>query len=133
MPTISMPWCSSGSIIDSSVLSWPPCWVEVEVNTPAGLPDSTPDIHSAAVPSRKYLSGAAMLPKRVGLPMTRPAQSRRSVRSTYGGPSPGAAGGASAPATTTGGTVRTRAAMPSTSATPRATCRASSAVAPWRL
>ena len=30
------------------------------------------------VPSRKYLSGAAMLPKRVGLPNNRPSQRRRS-------------------------------------------------------
>ena len=33
---------------------------------------------SAPVLSRKYLSGAAMLPKRVGLPITRPAAVRRS-------------------------------------------------------
>ena len=34
-----------------------------------------PLTHSALVPSRKYFSGAAMLPKRVGLPTTRPAHS----------------------------------------------------------
>ena len=73
-----MPWCSSGSIIDSSVVSWPPCRLAVEVNTPAGLPIRPPDIHSALVPSRKYFSAAAMLPNRVGLPSARAAQSRRS-------------------------------------------------------
>ena len=73
-----MPWCSSGSIIDSSVDSWPPCSVLVEVNTAAGLPDSAPSAQSPAVPSRKYFSGAAMLPKRVGLPSSRPSQWRRS-------------------------------------------------------
>ena len=35
-----MPWCSSGSIIDNSVVSWPPCMLLVEVKTPAGLPAS---------------------------------------------------------------------------------------------
>ena len=28
-----MPWCSSGIIIDSSVDSWPPCRLPVDVNT----------------------------------------------------------------------------------------------------
>ncbi|MNT53762.1 hypothetical protein D3C72_1908660 [compost metagenome] len=75
---ISMPWCSSGSIIDSSVVSWPPCRLPVAVNTQAGLPVSAPDSHWATVPSRKYFIGAAMLPKRVGLPRARPAHSSRS-------------------------------------------------------
>ena len=42
--------------------------VAVEVNTAAGLPTSVPLAHSAPRPSMKCLSGAAMLPKRVGLP-----------------------------------------------------------------
>jgi hydroxyacylglutathione hydrolase len=42
------------------------------VNTPAGLPTSAPVSQRLLVPSRKYLSGAAMLPKRVGLPKARP-------------------------------------------------------------
>ena len=66
-----------GIIIDSSVASCPPCNVCVDVNTPAGLPTSAPETQRLDVLSRKYLSGAAMLPKRVGLPMTRPAALRR--------------------------------------------------------
>ena len=52
--------------------------LEVEVNTPAGLSISAPDSHRELVPSRKNFRGAAMFPKRVGLPSARPAQSRRS-------------------------------------------------------
>ena len=62
----------------SRVLSWPPCRLEVEVKTAAGLSIKAPLIQMAEVWSRKYFSGAAMLPKRVGLPSTRPAHSRRS-------------------------------------------------------
>src|SRR4249920_1233078 len=80
-PTRTMPWWSKGSIIDSRVLSWPPCCVAVEVNTAAGLPASVPLSHSPPLPSRKYLSGAAILPKRVGLPSARPAHSARSLSS----------------------------------------------------
>ena len=50
-----MPWCSSGTIIVSSVDSWPPCSEPVEVKTPAGLRSSAPFSHSALVPSRKIL------------------------------------------------------------------------------
>ena len=42
------------------------------------LPIIAPDIQSWLVPSMKYFSAAAMLPKRVGLPRASPAQSRRS-------------------------------------------------------
>ena len=42
--------------------------VWVAVNTAAGLPASAPSSHRAEVESMKYFSGAAMLPKRVGLP-----------------------------------------------------------------
>jgi hypothetical protein len=41
--------------------------VAVDVKNAAGFPTSDPDAHSATVESRKYFSGAAMLPKRVGL------------------------------------------------------------------
>ena len=44
---ISMPWCRSGSIIESSVVSWPPCRLAVEVNTQAGLPASAPRCQSS--------------------------------------------------------------------------------------
>ena len=67
-----------GNIIESSVDSWPPCSVWVEVKTPAGLPAKAPDIHSALVPSKKNLTGAAMLPNRVGLPRIRPQHCTRS-------------------------------------------------------
>ena len=76
----SIPWCRSGSIIDRSVVSCPPCRLAVEVNTAAGLPMSAPDSHRSEVPSMKYLSGAAMLPKRVGLPSASPAHSTKSAR-----------------------------------------------------
>jgi len=79
-PTRYIPWCRSGSIIESSVASWPPCIVWVEVKTAAGLPASAPDTHRLDVQSRKYFSGAAMLPKRVGLPSTSPSAWRRSSR-----------------------------------------------------
>jgi hypothetical protein len=58
MPTITIPWCSSGSIIETSVVSWPPCIVEVDENTAAGLPASVPRAHSGPRPSMKYLRGA---------------------------------------------------------------------------
>ena len=66
----------------SSVLSCPPCNELLEVKTPAGLPRRVPASQSPLVPSRKYLSAAAMLPKRVGLPSTRPAQRCRSSAET---------------------------------------------------
>ena len=56
-PTRYMPWCIRGSIIDSSVDSWPPCIDVVEVNTAAGLRSSVPLSQSALVPSRKYFKG----------------------------------------------------------------------------
>ncbi len=73
--------CRDGAAEPSStisVVSWPPCRLPVDVKTQAGLPASAPENHSAPVPSMKYLSGAAMLPKRVGEPSARPAHSTRS-------------------------------------------------------
>ena len=52
----------------------------------------------------KCFKGAAILPKRVGLPNTRPAQSRRSSSSQYSGPESGMAAAGSSIAVTTGGT-----------------------------
>ena len=54
---ISMPWCSSGIIIDSSVDSWPPCRLPVDVNTTAGLPDKVPDSHCGRGAVEKVLHG----------------------------------------------------------------------------
>ena len=81
IPTISMPWCNSGNIMDSSVASWPPCKLLVEQNRAAGLPASSPDSQSPDVESKKCFSGAAMLPKRVGDPTARPPQDSRSASS----------------------------------------------------
>ena len=130
---ITQPWCSSGSCIDNSVDSCPPCWVAVEVNTPAGLSTRVPLAHSAPRPSMKCFSGAAMLPKRVGLPSTIPAHSCKSRDCTYGAPSSGSGGAACWVTAATGGTLRRRALMPSISPTPRATCRAKRATEPPRL
>jgi hypothetical protein len=68
--------------MDSRVDSWPPCMVVVEVNTAAGLPTRLPFSQTPLVESRKYFKGAAMLPKRVGLPRARPTHSSRSRPST---------------------------------------------------
>src|SRR5450830_1409035 len=87
-----MPWCSSGSSIDNKVLSWPPCRLDVEVKTPAGLPTRAPVSHRLLVPSIKYFNGAAILPKRVGLPRARAAQFFRSSRLAYKAPSSGISG-----------------------------------------
>src|SRR5690554_7520545 len=78
MPQKTMPWCIKGNAMVSNVLSWPPCSEEVEVKTPAGLLINAPVNQSGLVPSRKYFNGAAMLPKRVGFPITKPAQCLRS-------------------------------------------------------
>ena len=131
-PSSSMPWCSSGSIIDSSVDSWPPCWVLVEVNTPAGFPTRSPLAQLLPVPSRKNFIGAAMLPKRVGLPSTSPSQLLRSASVAYGGPLAGIADAGASIAVVTAGTVRSTAVTPATLSMPRQTWRASSAVPPLR-
>jgi hypothetical protein len=73
----------------------------------------------------KYLSGAAMLPKRVGEPSARPTHSSRSRASTYGAPSAGTGGAGLSMTGATLGTVRRRACMPSTLSTPRASACAS--------
>src|SRR3546814_11705195 len=73
-----------------------------------------------------------MLPKRVGLPSTRPAHSTRSCDCTYGGPSFGTSGPRTAWSVVTGGTVRRRAPAPSTPSMQRALNRAIFATAPWR-
>ena len=64
----------------SKVDSCPPCSEEEEENTHAGLSIKAPDIHRAEVLSIKYFIGAAILPKRVGLPKARPAQPLKSSK-----------------------------------------------------
>ena len=69
--------------------------------------------HRAAHPQRaraieKCFSGAAMLPKRVGLPRRRPSHSRRSSCVAYGGPSSGTGGCGCSTTVVTCGTVRKR-------------------------
>src|SRR6476661_1878403 len=102
----------SGNIIEINVVSWPPCIVEVDVNTAAGLPASAPLSQRADVLSRKYLSGAAIFPKRVGEPSASAEHCVRSSSSTYGGPSVGIAGAVASLTGDTLGTVRTRAVAP---------------------
>ena len=58
----------------------PPCRLDVEVKSAAGLPISAPSNHSVLVESMKYFNGAAILPNRVGLPKASPTHSRRSSR-----------------------------------------------------
>ncbi len=127
-----MPWCRSGTAIVRSVVSWPPCNEPVEANVPKGLPIRVPRSHSPSVLSRKCLSGAAMLPKLLGLPMIRPQHSSRSAPVAYGGPDSGTADSTASQTLDTSGTVRSRADMPSTASTPRATSRARESVAPLR-
>ena len=119
-----MPWWSSGSIIDNSVVSWPPCKLDVEVKTPAGTPINEPFSQRSEVLSIKYLSGAAMLPKRVGLPSRRPAQSAKSDCWQNSGPSSGISSATASQVLDIVGTVRRRAAIPADS-TPIANCSAS--------
>jgi hypothetical protein len=59
--------------MDKHVDSCPPCKVWVELKTAAGLPAKAPCAQSELVLSKKYFIGAAMLPKRVGLPMIKPS------------------------------------------------------------
>src|SRR3990167_2487949 len=117
----------------STVVSCPPCKLDVDVKQPAGLLINAPDCHSAPVPSKKYLSAADIFPKRVGLPSARPAQFFKSSIVAYGAPLDGTDGAADSVLAETGGTVRTIASMPSTISMPRATSFAIFAVLPLRL
>src|SRR3546814_13685276 len=67
MPTSTQPWCSTGTIIVSSVDSWPPCIDEVEVTTSAGLQTSVQLAPGAQRPSMRRWRGPAKLPKRGGV------------------------------------------------------------------
>src|SRR6266581_367735 len=62
-----MPWWSSGSIIDTKVVSWPPCRLAVEVKSAAGLPASAPFSHRSEVPSQKcFIEAARLAVRRAG-------------------------------------------------------------------
>jgi len=87
---------------------------------------------SPTVPSRKYFNDAAMFPKLLGLPMTSPAHSSRSVFVAYGGPELGTASSTASVTAETCGTVRKRADIPSIESTPLHTSRARASVAPLR-
>ena len=63
-----MPWCSRVVWKERMVLSWPPCWVAVEVKTLPTLPIKAPLTHRPPVWSRKLRICAAIMPKRVGAP-----------------------------------------------------------------
>ena len=67
-----------GIAIVKRVDSCPPCILPDEVKTPAGFSVSALLSHSFVVLSRKYLSSAAILPNRHGLPKIKPSQSKRS-------------------------------------------------------
>jgi hypothetical protein len=73
-----------------------------------------------------------MLPKRVGLPRSRPSVCCRSSSVAYAAPLTGTGFAAASLSADTAGTVRRRALAPWTDSTPRHTWRASSAVAPLR-
>ena len=61
-----------------------------------------------------------MAPKRVGLPNAKPEQCRKSSKLAYTAPDSGTDGAMDSQVVDTGQTVRTRASMPGTNATPRA-------------
>jgi hypothetical protein len=56
-----MPKCSRLVMIENSVVSWPPCWVAVEVKAPPTLPCSAPRAHRPPAWSRNagHLRGHA--------------------------------------------------------------------------
>ena len=103
-----------------------------EVNTRGGLVHQRALRHRLQVWSRKYFSGAAMLPKRVGLPRTRPSQAARSSRLAQGAPWSGTARCGRSLSAETGGTLRSLAVAPATDSMPRHTWRASCATLPVR-
>ena len=130
-PTISMPWCRSGSSMPSGVVSWPPCGVLPEVNAPAGLPASTPVSHRLEVPSKKRHQRRRHVAEAHGTAEHQPgAFAQVLVRCERRAFLPAA--GTDRPAQATARCAGARG-MPATPSMPRATWRASSAVAPWRL
>ena len=70
--------------MESSVVSCPPCRLAVEVKTHAGLPASAPRCQRSEVPSRKCLSGTALLWQRGAL-VGKPACVFTASASLHGG------------------------------------------------
>ena len=56
-------------MIENRVVSWPPCWLAVEVKAEPTLPVSTPLPHRPPAWSRKLAICEHMRPNRVGAPM----------------------------------------------------------------
>ena len=108
----------------NNVDSCPPCMLLLLVNTLAGLPIKSPDSHTPLVPSKKYFIAAAILPKRVGLPMAKPAQVRKSSMLTYGAPLSGMLSATCSHTVETLGTVRNTASQPAILSMPLAISRA---------
>ena len=63
-----MPKCSRLVMMEKSVVSWPPCWVAVEVKAPPTLPFRAPLAHRPPAWSRKLAICEDMRPKRVPVP-----------------------------------------------------------------
>ena len=109
-----MPWCRSGSIIESRVVSWPPCRLAVEVNTPAGLPASAPRSHSERgaveeiLERRRHVAEAGRAAEREPGAFLQVAAARSTARRPRAPPA------ASPMSADTRGTVRRRAAAPGT-------------------
>ena len=134
IPTITIPWCSSGVIMLVKVVSCPPCMVPVLVNTDAGLFCKSPASQIVTLLSQKYFIDAVILPKWVGLPNASPTQFFKSSMLAYRSPSSGILGATFSVSLLTLGTVRIRAAMPvPLSSIPCATRYAKSLVEPFWL
>lgn len=67
-----------------SVVSWPPCCGAVAVNAPPTLPTSASWAHRPPVRSTNCFIRAAMLPSRVGEPMTMAWSSANSFTTAIG-------------------------------------------------
>jgi hypothetical protein len=52
------------------VVSWPPCWLAVEVKAEPTFPTSAPEAHRPPAWSRKLAICEAIRPKRVPTPIT---------------------------------------------------------------
>ena len=67
-----------------SVVSFPPCGVEVLVKAAPTLPKSLPSAHITPVLSKSFFMAAVMLPYRLGEPKTTASARTRSSSVTWG-------------------------------------------------